>query len=137
MIEILFGILLPASALPIILGIVGTLVDISADNFEVNSLAGFSEAFEVTATFTTIALSTVFVIYICVAAAVDRFCENIFLPGHLYVPSAGASGFYFLGNKRTVTERAAVREYCASYIFRRSVFRRHAYVASFWKPLLH
>lgn len=62
-----------------ILGIVGALVNIGEDNSEVNSLTGFSRAFEVTTTFTTIAVSTVFVIYIYIAATVD-FVQGYMVP---------------------------------------------------------
>ncbi|KZP15342.1 hypothetical protein FIBSPDRAFT_1048265 [Athelia psychrophila] len=87
------------------------------------------------ATVVNLGLNTTYVLYLIVAAVIDKVYGNTFLPRYpdeSPLLSSGTRGKVFLGRRRTPTEQAAVIDHCASYIFRGSVFRKHAFEPTAW-----
>ncbi|KZP24966.1 hypothetical protein FIBSPDRAFT_950668 [Athelia psychrophila] len=86
-------------------------------------------AFVNTAAFAILALSSTFVVYICIAFVIDKIQGNKFQPPF----SSGIPAKpFFLGNRRTPAERAAVVDHCSCYIFQHSVFRKHTFEPMAW-----
>ncbi|KZP25062.1 hypothetical protein FIBSPDRAFT_929604 [Athelia psychrophila] len=80
-------------------------------------------------------LSTSYVLYIIIAAVTDKIGRNAFLP--IYpddLPSAYGTRrkVFFIGRRRTPEERLAVNARCASFIFQRSIFRKHPFEPTGW-----
>lgn len=74
-------------------------------------------------------LNVTFLLYICIAAIIDRIHGKEFLPvypGESSLSAYGTKDRSFLGPQRTPDERTAMVNYCSDYIFRHSVFRKHA-----------
>lgn len=84
----------------------------------------------VSATLAILALNAAFLLYIGITAVIDQFYGEKFLPSYPGESSLSATGArkqpYCFGTPRTPTECAAMVSYCAEYIFRNSVFRKHA-----------
>ncbi|KZP15327.1 hypothetical protein FIBSPDRAFT_1048252 [Athelia psychrophila] len=83
-----------------------------------------------------IGLSWSYLLYIISTAVMDKVRGNVFLPRDLDESPLFSSGarrkVYFIGRQRTDTERSAITDPCASYIFQRSVFRKHAFEPTGW-----
>ena len=87
---------------------------------------GFMWAFAFSTSIALVALSTVYVLYIGIAALLDKLSGRPFLPIYPGDFSSGrAVKGGFLGPRRTPTERAAVVNHVSSYLFQNSVFRKH------------
>ncbi|KZP14778.1 hypothetical protein FIBSPDRAFT_959370 [Athelia psychrophila] len=95
-----------------------------------------TSALVIAATVAILALSTAFLSYICIAAITDKVRGINFLPIYPGDPSSSTPkvlrNCYFLGNPRTPTEREAMTSHCTDYIFRNSVFRKHAFEPTIW-----
>ncbi|KZP05545.1 hypothetical protein FIBSPDRAFT_1054027 [Athelia psychrophila] len=93
-------------------------------------------ALVIAATIAIIGLSAAFVLYICIAAIMAKLKGNVFLPIYPGVSSLSSPGtgrrWYLVGTQKTPTERAAMVSHCAQYIFRNSVFRKHAFEPAGW-----
>ncbi|KZP07930.1 hypothetical protein FIBSPDRAFT_996584 [Athelia psychrophila] len=95
-----------------------------------------SSALVIAATTAILGLNAAFVLYICIAAFMDKLSGNVFLPiyledSSLSSPETGRS-WYLFGAQRTPAERAAMVSHCAKYIFRKSIFRKHAFEPAGW-----
>ncbi|KZP14821.1 hypothetical protein FIBSPDRAFT_1048594 [Athelia psychrophila] len=89
----------------------------------------------IAATVVTLGLNIAFISYICIAAITDKLQGNKFLPiypGQSLSSSGPQERWRLFGTQRTPTERAAVVRHCADYIFRHSVFRKHAFEPTAW-----
>lgn len=133
-IDLFVAICLPGCLWPIIVGGITAITDVH-DGYSVtySGLGELGFPLEVTATVTLLGLSTFYVICIVISATIDRFHGNAFLPRYpdeAPLSSFGSPRKLFLGRRRTPTEQKAVTDYCASYIFTRSIFRKHACVAA-------
>ncbi|KZP14776.1 hypothetical protein FIBSPDRAFT_935566 [Athelia psychrophila] len=95
-----------------------------------------TSAFVITATVASLSLNAAFLSYICIAAVTDKLRRDNFLPIFPGDPSPSVPGhlrnWYLWGNQRTSTERKAMIGHCAEYIFRNSVFRKHAFEPTIW-----
>ncbi|KZP19008.1 hypothetical protein FIBSPDRAFT_893019 [Athelia psychrophila] len=93
-------------------------------------------AIVIAATAAILALNAVFLSYICITAITDKVRGNNFLPIYSGDPSLSAPGvlqnWYLLGRQKTSTERKAMTSHCTDYIFRNSVFRKHAFEPTIW-----
>ncbi|KZP15334.1 hypothetical protein FIBSPDRAFT_958988 [Athelia psychrophila] len=90
---------------------------------------------DLAATVIILGLTASYVLYIIIAAVMDKVHGNPFLPGYSDdpPPSFGTPQTVFcIGRRRTPTERTTVADHCASYIFQRSVFRKHAFEPTGW-----
>ncbi|KZP11602.1 hypothetical protein FIBSPDRAFT_962136 [Athelia psychrophila] len=152
-IEVVVAVILPACLWPIITvcidvfapggGNLGSYSNASSKFFGGHPLGdvynnAFSLGFVFTATFTVLAMSAAFVLYICIAAVIDKFHGNAFLPKYPgdYTLSSRTLGHQnLLGTSRTSDERTAMSSHCANYIFRKSIFRKHAFEPTGWAIL--
>ncbi|KZP23093.1 hypothetical protein FIBSPDRAFT_952409 [Athelia psychrophila] len=137
-INIFVAVCLPGCLWPMIVGDIMGIVDILGGRY-VTYLAGdIGFPLELTATVTLLGLSTFYVLYIAITAVIDKVGGNSFWPRYPDQPALSSSGprrKVFLGPRRTATERAVVTDHCASYIFQRSVFRKHAFEPTGWAVL--
>lgn len=154
MIEIITVILIPLSILPTIISCINTLWPKWYTNFTNKKCPSFASqgtpcfwadiidihdyeniilsSFTVAATFITLGLNLAFFSYIITAAVADKIHGRNFLPTYpgescLCTPEK-PKGWNPLGSRRTSPERVAVLKHCTEYIFKHSVFRKHAYV---------
>lgn len=90
--------------------------------------SSISSTFVITATFSVLAPSLIFFLYLGITAVVGNIRGSTFLeyPDNIsqtfFQPSRHLR---LVGSPRTSEKRAAVAQHCACYIFRHSVFRRH------------
>lgn len=105
---------------------VSNLLDMEGSPLPVDAL---TDAFVVASTATIIGLNTTYVLYISIAAVMDKVQGNKFMsvyPGESSVSSPGTRGnSCCFGTWRTPIERAAIVSRCSNYIFQNSVFRKH------------
>ncbi|KZP15114.1 hypothetical protein FIBSPDRAFT_90668 [Athelia psychrophila] len=98
---------------------------------------GVSVAFAITATLAVILTNATYILYIWIAAVIDELRIDRLRPSHPYwqAQSSSGTGEKFWGIQRTPVERAAVVNHCASYIFKQTVFRKHAFEPTGWAIL--
>lgn len=143
-IEIFVIIGLPASAWPVIVSLLSLVPGPLAEYFQ-NYNSKFwpwkliddlktpgndvSMAFAITATFAVLAPSAIYILYIYVARLMDELRPQ---NSHWHPQSSSRTQkkWYFIGAQRAPAERMAVINHCASYIFQKTVFRKHVYVAA-------
>ncbi|KZP25054.1 hypothetical protein FIBSPDRAFT_1041830 [Athelia psychrophila] len=133
-IDILVAIGLPGCVWPLLVSGISEIVFLHDDTYT-TYLPNLRTPLELTATFTVIGLSTLYVLYIVVAAVVSKVSGNAALPRYpdeSPLASPGTRRNAFLGRQRTATERAMVIDHCTSYIFQRSIFRKHAFEPTGW-----
>ncbi|KZP02527.1 hypothetical protein FIBSPDRAFT_905770, partial [Athelia psychrophila] len=136
-IDIFVAVCLPGCLWPMIVGGIMGIVDIQGGRY-VTYLGNIGFPLELTATVTLLGLSTFYVLYLAITSIIDKVGGNAFWPRYPDQPALSSSGprrKVFLGPRRTATERAAVTDQCASYIFQRSVFRKHAFEPTGWAVL--
>ncbi|KZP13198.1 hypothetical protein FIBSPDRAFT_936470 [Athelia psychrophila] len=148
-IEIFVIIGLPASAWPVIVSLLSLVPGPLAEYFQ-NYNSKFwpwkliddlktpgndvSMAFAITATFAVLAPSAIYILYIYVARLMDELRPQ---NSHWHPQSSSRTQkkWYFIGAQRAPAERMAVINHCASYIFQKTVFRKHVFEPTGWAIL--
>ncbi|KZP05556.1 hypothetical protein FIBSPDRAFT_967186 [Athelia psychrophila] len=150
-IEMFVVVLLPLSMWPIIISGISVIWPDWFQNFS-GSLAlvsnmvaiygtpapGFAptDAFIIATTFTILGLNTTCVLYITLAAAMDKVQGRKFMFVYLAESSVSSPGtlgkWRFFGTRRTPIEQAAIVSRCSNYIFQNSIFRKHAFEPTAW-----
>lgn len=105
---------------------VAKLTDLIGTPMPGNALASASV---IGATVSVLGLNTAFFLFISIAAIIDKFRGDKFLPVYPGESSLSTLGspkkWYLLGKERTPVERAVMMNHCAEYVFQNSVFRKH------------
>ncbi|KZP21782.1 hypothetical protein FIBSPDRAFT_1044052 [Athelia psychrophila] len=100
---------------------------------------GVSAAFAITITLAVLLTNATYILYVWIAAVIDELRVDRLRPSRPYwqAQSSSRTGkkWYFFGTQRTPVERAVVVNHCASYIFKKTVFRKHAFEPTGWAIL--